>query len=68
VDQTNRFGQTALMFASLFGREEVAEKLREKGASPEVRDASGRSAADWAATQAPVAPVAPAPEASASAR
>lgn len=62
VDQTNRFGQTALMFASLFGRKEVVEQLRKQGASPEVRDASGRSANDWAATQEPVAPVAPAPE------
>ncbi|MBZ4423065.1 ankyrin repeat domain-containing protein [Myxococcus sp. RHSTA-1-4] len=69
VDQTNRFGQTALMFASLFGRTEVLEQLRQKGASPEVRDASGRSAQDWAATQEPRAPVAPAPtETSASAR
>jgi ankyrin repeat protein len=69
VDQTNRFGQTALMFASLFGRTEVVEELRKQGASPEVRDASGRSAQDWAATQAPAAPVAPAEsEPSASAR
>lgn len=68
VDQANRFGQTALMFASLFGRTEVVEQLRKQGASPEARDASGRSASDWAATQAPQAPVAPAPEASASSR
>ncbi|MCY1022213.1 ankyrin repeat domain-containing protein [Pyxidicoccus sp. MSG2] len=69
VDQTNRFGQTALMFASLFGRKEVVEQLRKQGASPEVRDASGRSAQDWAATQEPAAPVAPAhPQTSASAR
>ena len=68
VDQANRFGQTALMFASLFGRTEVVEQLRKQGASPDAQDASGRSAADWAATQAPQAPVAPAPETSASAR
>ncbi len=71
VDQGNRFGQTALMFASLFGREEVVNQLRQQGASPDVRDGSGRSARDWAHTQALRAPVpeTPAtPEPSASAR
>ncbi|MBZ4409363.1 ankyrin repeat domain-containing protein [Myxococcus sp. XM-1-1-1] len=62
VDQANSLGQTALMFASLFGRQEVVDALRKKGASEELKDASGRSAADWARTQsAPQAPVAPAP-------
>ncbi|RKH25420.1 ankyrin repeat domain-containing protein [Corallococcus sp. CA031C] len=61
VDQTNGLGQTALMFAVLFGRDEVADQLRHQGASPALRDASGRSAEDWARTQAPAAPVAPAP-------
>lgn len=65
VDQANGLGQTALMFASLFGRTEVVEQLRKHGASPELRDASGRSAQDWAATQTPAAPVAPEPSASA---
>ena len=60
VDQTNRLGQTALMFAVLFGRDEVANELRHQGASPALRDASGRSAEDWARTQTPTAPVAPA--------
>lgn len=58
VDQTNRLGQTALMFAVLFGRTEVADELRHHGASPSLRDTSGRSADDWARTQAPAAPVA----------
>jgi uncharacterized protein len=57
VDQTNRLGQTALMFAVLFGRTEVADELRHQGASPALRDASGRSADDWARTQDPSAPV-----------
>ncbi|RKG59398.1 ankyrin repeat domain-containing protein [Corallococcus sp. AB011P] len=61
VDQTNRLGQTALMFAVLFGRTEVADQLRHQGASPALRDASGRSANDWAQTQTPDAPVAPTP-------
>ncbi|WP_338865665.1 ankyrin repeat domain-containing protein [Myxococcus stipitatus] len=61
VDQTNSLGQTALMFASLFGRQEVVDQLRAKGASPEARDDSGRSANDWARTQhEPQAPVSPA--------
>ncbi|RYZ46621.1 MAG: ankyrin repeat domain-containing protein [Myxococcaceae bacterium] len=62
VDQANGLGQTALMFAVLFGRDEVADQLRHQGASPALRDASGRSAEDWARTQAPVAPVAPVPQ------
>ncbi len=57
VDQTNGLGQTALMFASLFGRKDVAEKLQQRGASAELRDASGRSASDWARTQNPRAPI-----------
>jgi hypothetical protein len=57
VDQSNGVGQTALMFARLFGRKEVAERLRQQGASPERRDASGRTADDWARTQAPESPV-----------
>ncbi len=57
VDQQNALGQTALMFSSLFGRGEVSSLLQGKGASPALRDAAGRSADDWAATQtAPLAP------------
>jgi len=53
VDQANSVGQTALMFARLFGRSEVADLLDAAGASRTRRDASGRSPEDWARTQAP---------------
>jgi len=59
VNQSNGVGQTALMFARLFGRKEVVERLRQQGASPERRDASGRTADDWARPQALESPVAP---------
>ncbi|MCY1083252.1 ankyrin repeat domain-containing protein [Archangium lansingense] len=58
VDQSNGVGQTALMFARLFGREQVAERLRQHGASEAKRDASGRTAEDWASTQSAPAPIA----------
>jgi ankyrin repeat protein len=51
VDQVNKVGQTALMFARVFGRSEVAELLARAGASRTRRDASGRSAEDWSRTQ-----------------
>ncbi|MDC0708087.1 ankyrin repeat domain-containing protein [Stigmatella sp. ncwal1] len=57
VDQSNGIGQTALMFASLFGRKDVADTLRRHGASGERKDASGRSAQDWARTQTAEPPI-----------
>jgi uncharacterized protein len=57
VDQSNGLGQTALMFASLFGRKEVADALRQHGASAARKDASGRSAQDWAQTQSAEPPI-----------
>ena len=53
-----KFGQTALMFARLFGRREVADLLEHAGADRARLDAAGRSAEDWARTQAPGSPVA----------
>lgn len=58
VDQANGIGQTALMFARLFGRREVADLLEHAGADRARLDAAGRSAEDWARTQAPGSPVA----------
>ncbi|AKI98648.1 hypothetical protein ATI61_10648 [Archangium gephyra] len=58
MDQSNGVGQTALMFARLFGREQVAERLRQHGASEAKRDARGRTAEDWARTQSAPAPIA----------
>ncbi len=58
IDQANGVGQTALMFARLFGRSEVADLLEHAGASKNASDAAGRSAEDWAATQTALPPVA----------
>lgn len=44
VNHRNREGQTALMYASLFGREQIAKQLLAKGADKNLRDASGRTA------------------------
>jgi ankyrin repeat protein len=40
----------ALMFAAYFGHEAVVRLLLEKGAQPNLKDATGASAADWAST------------------
>jgi ankyrin repeat protein len=39
---------TALMCASYFGHTEVVKTLLARGATPDLKDASGASAADWA--------------------
>jgi uncharacterized protein len=41
---------TALMFAAYFGHEAAARLLLDKGAQPNLKDATGASAADWAST------------------
>lgn len=51
VNHTNHEGQTALMYASLFGRERVAKKLLSSGARMDIRDHSGNSASDLAEGQ-----------------
>lgn len=50
VDQTNAVGQIALMFSALMGNK-AASRLLKQGASPERRDAAGKTAAEWAETQ-----------------
>jgi hypothetical protein len=51
VNQRNFEGQTPLMYASLFGREEMAKALLERGADPQLKDASGRDATNLAESQ-----------------
>jgi ankyrin repeat protein len=41
---------TPLMFAAYFGHEATVRQLLEKGARPNLKDAAGASAADWAST------------------
>lgn len=47
----NQNSQTALMFASLFNREEIVSSFIEKGANPQHLDKSGNSLADVALSQ-----------------
>jgi hypothetical protein len=51
VNATNKVGQTAAMMASLFGREDVVRLLVQHGARLDIKDASGRTAADLAREQ-----------------
>jgi len=43
-NQQNKAGQTAVMFATLFGREELRTLLIERGADISLEDKSGNSA------------------------
>ena len=51
IDEENANGQTALMFASLFDRQEIVSSLIEKGANPKHVDKAGNSVADIALSQ-----------------
>ena len=51
VDAQNQQGQTALMFASLFDRQELVNELIASGANPRHQDASGNSVSDIALSQ-----------------
>jgi len=51
IDEENAQGQTALMFASLFDRQEIVSSLIEKGANPKHVDKAGNSVADIALSQ-----------------
>jgi ankyrin repeat protein len=51
VNSVNGSGQTPLMFAALFGREEAARLLIEAGAKTDARDASGNTALKLAQSQ-----------------
>ena len=51
VDHRNRAGQTALMMASLFGREDVIRLLLAKGADPRIADNAGNTAQSLAEAQ-----------------
>lgn len=51
IDEENEQGQTALMFASLFDRQEIINTLIDKGANPAHMDKAGNSVADVALSQ-----------------
>ncbi|MDO6695401.1 ankyrin repeat domain-containing protein [Aliiglaciecola sp. 3_MG-2023] len=51
VDQTNQNGQTALMFATLFDRQNIIEELIDQGANISLKDSHSRSLSDIAASQ-----------------
>ncbi|OJF69408.1 hypothetical protein BK026_11740 [Alteromonas sp. V450] len=51
IDEENEQGQTALMFASLFDRQEIINTLIDKGADPKHVDKSGNTVADIALSQ-----------------
>ncbi|APD91133.1 hypothetical protein BM524_15730 [Alteromonas mediterranea] len=51
IDEENAQGQTALMFASLFDRQEIINTLIDKGANPAHTDKAGNSVADIALSQ-----------------
>ena len=51
IDQNNNADQTALMYATLFGRKDIAEKLIVKGAKIAAQDANGNSAMSLAQDQ-----------------
>ena len=51
VDQANQAGQTPLMFASLFGRNEIAKVLITAGANTEAQDFMGYSPKSLAESQ-----------------
>ena len=51
IDKENVQGQTALMFASLFNRQEMVSSLIEKGANAKHVDKAGNSVADIALSQ-----------------
>ena len=51
INHTNYAGQTTLMMAALFGREDIIDILLNKGADSALRDAMGNSAASLATAQ-----------------
>ncbi|MBD9354672.1 ankyrin repeat domain-containing protein [Methylomonas albis] len=51
VNHQNRAGQTALMMASLFGREAIIQLLMKHGARADIQDLQGNSAASLAQAQ-----------------
>ena len=44
INQKNNANQTALMYASLFNRQEIAKKLIQKGEHVETKDINGNTA------------------------
>jgi ankyrin repeat protein len=51
VNHQNYAGQTALMMASLFGREEIIKLLLEHGANPGLKDNQGNTSIKLAQSQ-----------------
>jgi len=51
VNHRNHAGQTTLMMAALFGREEIIDLLLKHGADPGIQDAMGNRAATLAVAQ-----------------
>jgi ankyrin repeat protein len=51
VNHQNYAGQTALMMASLFGREDIIRLLLEHGANPDLKDRQGNTSIKLAQAQ-----------------
>jgi len=51
INHQNYAGQTALMMASLFGREELIQLLLKHGAKPELTDRQGNTSVKLAQAQ-----------------
>jgi len=51
VNHQNYAGQTALMMASLFGREDIIRLLLEQGANPDLKDRQGNTSIKLARAQ-----------------
>jgi ankyrin repeat protein len=48
VNAKNKLGGTPLMWAAVYGHQEIAQLLMERGADPKLKDNEGMTASAWA--------------------